>query len=331
MAMVRSARIRIGVGVGAVLATVLAGCGSGAPSNAAAPDCGAPSRPLVIATGTASGVYSAMGTELARLISAGTPMQARAVQTGSTLGNVQQLASGEYDIAFAQADDAADAVRGQGVFSEPQKIQALARIYPDYTHVVVSAQSGISSMADFRGKKISTGPEKSGTELIADRLLQAAGLDLTKDVQAQHLDLDATVAAMRAGSIDGFVWSGGLPTGGVADLFASDGARMRFVDVSSLLPALQKDDDVYSAGTIPAAAYHTPGDVPTITLPNMLVVRDDFSPAAACAVTKVLFQQKAALVSAAPAAVGIDPKTAADTGPVELNTGARSALGQLTG
>jgi TRAP transporter TAXI family solute receptor len=308
-------------------ALLLSGCG--ASTSGSGTSCEASARPLVIATGSATGVYAALGSALAGQISADTPLKATAIQTGSTLRNVQQLSTGEYDIAFAQADSAADAVRGQGVFAEPQKIQALARIYSDYTHVVVTTQSGITTMGDFRGKRISTGAASSGTELIADRLLTAAGLDPKRDVTAQSLDLASTVAAIKSGSIDGFVWSGGLPTGGVGDLFASNGKDLRFLDVSGLLPQMQKLDDVYAAGTIPASTYHTSGDVATIALPNLLVVRNDFPANDACAVTKVLFQQKAALTAAVPAAAGLDPNAAADTGPIELTEGSRAALAQL--
>jgi len=316
-----------------VLAAILAttACAT-TPDPAADPSsCQGDAGPLTIATGSATGVYAALGGELAKAVSAGSPIKATAVETGSTLRNVQQLSTGEYDIAFAQADSATDAVLGQGVFAEPQKIQALARIYSDYSQVVVSSGSGITTMADFKGRRISTGSPASGTELIANRLLTAAGLDPKKDVQAQSLDLAGSVAAIRSGSIDGFVWSGGLPTQGITDLFASDGSKLKFVDVSGLLPAMQKSDDVYAAGSIPAATYKTSGDVPTITLPNLLVVRDDFSQADACAVTRILFAQKAALAAAVPAASGLDPKIAAETGPIKLNAGARAALAQLTG
>lgn len=312
-------------------ALVTAGCAA-PPDPAADPaSCQAQAGPLTIATGNATGVYAALGGELARVLSEGSPLQATAVETGSTLRNVQQLSTGEYDVAFAQADSAADAVLGQGVFAEPQKIQSLRRIYSDYTQVVVSAASGITTMADFRGRRIATGSPSSGTELIAGRLLTAAGLDPQRDVTPQSLDLAASVDAIRAGTIDGFVWSGGLPTSGVADLFASDGAQLRFVDVSGLLPVLRRTDEVYAAGTIPAAVYGTPDDVPTIELPNLLVVRDDFPQSDACAITTLLFQQRAALAAAVPAAAGLDPAIATDTGPIPLNPGSRAALEHLTG
>ncbi|MBA2323004.1 MAG: TAXI family TRAP transporter solute-binding subunit [Pseudonocardiales bacterium] len=321
---------RRALGSALVACAILSMSACGSPSGPAASSCQGDARPLVIATGNATGVYAALGDVLAGQITASTPMKATAIQTGSTLRNVQQLSSGEYDVAFAQADSAADAVRGQGVFAEPQKLRALARVYSDYVHVVATKSSGIKTMADFRGKRISTGSSSSGTELIAGRLLTAAGLDPKRDVTAQSLDLVATVAAIKAGSIDGFVWSGGLPTGGVADLFASSGAQLDLVDASGLLASLQKINSVYAAGTIPAGVYGTAADVPAIEIPNLLVVRDDFPANDACAITKTLLEKKADLVKAVPAATGIDPRTALDTAPLELNPGSHTAIAQLT-
>jgi hypothetical protein len=315
----------------AASAALLSACGgsSGAASGPVPSACTAPDRPLVIATGSATGVYAALGSALAQQLASTTPLKATAVQTGSTLRNVQQLNSGEYDVAFAQADSVADAVRGRGVFAEPQKIQALARIYSDAVHVVVTKESGIASMADFRGKRISTGAASSGTQLVAERLLTAAGLDPKKDVTAQSLDLPGSVAAIKEGRLDGFVWSGGVPTTGIADLFAAHGAKLALVDTTPLLSGLHEQNDVYTTGTIPAGAYGLPADVPVVEMPNMLVVREDFSPEAACAITKTLFERKAELVQAVPAAAGMDPARAADTGSIELNSGSRTALNQL--
>jgi uncharacterized protein len=309
----------------AVGALLVAGCGVPPASTS----CDPAARPVVIATGSPGGVYAAIGDQLAGMLASSTPLAARAVNTGSTLRNVQQLATGEYDIAFAQADGAADAVRGQGVFAEPQKLRALGRIHSDYTQVVVSGASGITAMDGFRGKRISTGAAQSGTELIAGRLLAAAGLDRARDVQAQALDLPGSVAALQAGTIDGFVWSGGLPTTAVSDLFTSGAGRYELIDVGALLPALQKQDDAYAAGNIPSGTYGSTAAVPTITMPNLLLVRDDFPDAAACAVTKTLFTNREALAKSVPAAAGLDPTAATETAPVELNAGARTALSQL--
>lgn len=318
----------------AVLA--LAACGgrqqqAAAPETAAAASCDATAGQITIATGNSTGVYYVLGGGLASLLSANTPLKATAAETGASVQNIQQLVAGEYDVAFSLADTAADAVRGQGAFESPQDVQALARIYSNYTHVVVQRSSGITSMADFRGKRISTGSPRSGTEVIANRLLQAAGLNPETDVLPQRLELGKTIDAMKDGSIDGFVWSGGLPTGGVTDLFTSAGDRVQFLDIGDLLPKMQEINPVYAEGTVPAATYGTPGDVRTIVVPNLLLVRTDFPANNACAITKLMFDKKADLETVHPAAKELDPRTASDTAPVELAPGARTALTGLGG
>jgi uncharacterized protein len=318
----------------AALALLLSACGgrqqaAAPPQTAGASSCEAGSGQITIATGNSTGVYYVLGGGLASLISANTPLKATAAETGASVQNIQQLVAGEYDIAFSLADTAADAVRGQGAFTAPQDVQALARIYSNYTHVVVQKSSGITTMADFRGKRISTGSPKSGTEVIANRLLQAAGLNPETDVQPQRLELGKTIDAMKDGSIDGFVWSGGLPTGGVTDLFTSAGDRVEFLDISGLLPKMQEINPVYAEGTVPASAYGTPADVKTIVVPNLLLVRNDFPAANACAITKLMFDKKADLEKVHPAAKELDPKVAVDTAPVVLAPGSQTALQQL--
>jgi TRAP transporter TAXI family solute receptor len=87
--------------------------------------------------------------------------------------------------------------------------------------VIVGSNAGINTIADMRGKRVSTGAPNSGTEVIANRMLQAAGLDPAKDIQAQRTELGKTVEGMKDGSIDAMFWSGGLPTSGITDLFVS--------------------------------------------------------------------------------------------------------------
>jgi len=334
--MIRRSRLLSALAVTCAAALLVSACGgrqqpAAAPGGADASACQAGTGQITIATGNSTGVYYALGGGLANLISQNTSLKATAAETGASVQNIQQLVAGEYDVAFSLADTAADAVRGQGSFTAPQQVQALARIYSNYTHVVVQRSAGITTMADFRGKRISTGSPKSGTEVIANRLLQAAGLNPETDVQPQRLELGKTVDAMKDGSIDGFVWSGGLPTGGVTDLFTSAGDRVQFIDISDLLPKMKEINPVYAEGTVPAATYGTAGDVRTIVVPNLLLVRNDFPAGNACAITRLMFDKKADLEKVHPAAKELDPKVAVDTAPVELAPGARTALQQLGG
>jgi uncharacterized protein len=309
---------------------VAAGCGgkqTNEPADQSEGSCEASSGRITIATGNTGGVYYTLGGGLAQLISDNTPLKASAAETGASVQNIQQLVAGDYDVAFALADTAADAVNGKDSFEgKPQDITALARIYPNYTQVVVRADSGIDSVADMKGKRISTGSPKSGTEVIANRLLKAAGL-AESDVSAQRLALRPTVDQMKSGQIDGLFWSGGLPTPELTDLFTSLGEDVKFIDITQLYDDLKKINPVYEEGTLPADTYGLPEDVPTIVVPNMLLVNSDFPAGNACAITKLIFDKKADLAKVHKAANAIDRETATETDPVDLHPGAAQALG----
>ena len=326
------------VAVAAAAALALAGCGgkqdrtsdTAASGSTGGDDCTASAGQITIATGNSTGVYYALGGGLAQVISSNTDLKATAAETGASVQNIQQLVDKKYDIAFSLADTAADAVTGKGAFEGKQAdVKALARIYSNYTQVVVSKKSGITKVEDFKGKRISTGSPKSGTEVIANRLIEAAGLDPAKDVQAQRLDLTKTVDGMKDGSIDGLVWSGGLPTGGITDLMTSMGDQVQFIDITPLLPKLKEVNPVYAEDVIPAATYKTPADAKTVVVPNVLLVRSDMSENNACALTKLLFDKKADLEKVHPAAKDLDPATAKESDPVELHPGSQKALDEL--
>jgi TRAP transporter TAXI family solute receptor len=329
----RSWTLKVAVGVLAV-GLVAAGCGgkqtpaasSGDPGGAA---CEAADGRITIATGNSGGVYYVVGGGLAKLISDNTKLKATAAETGASVQNIQQLVAGDYDMAFSLADTAADAVAGKGPFEgKPQQVQALTRLYPNYTQVLVRTDSGIDSIADMRGKRISTGSPKSGTEVIAQRLLTAAGLNPETDVQAQRLDLAKTADGMKDGNIDGLVWSGGLPTAQITDITTSLKDQVKFIDITPQLDALKEINEVYDRGVIPAATYGQPADVPTVAVPNVLLVRTDFPEGDACAVTKLIYEKKADLETVHPAVKDILQEKAGMTDPVPLHPGSLDALGE---
>ncbi|MGL5865896.1 MAG: TAXI family TRAP transporter solute-binding subunit [Dermatophilaceae bacterium] len=313
-------------------ALVLAACGGRQTQDAAdsAPSdtggCEASAGQLTIATGNSTGVYYVLGGGIASLISATTPLKATAAETGASVQNIQQLVDGQYDIAFSVADIAADAVAGRGFFTEPQRVQALGRIHSNYTQVVVRTDSGITDLAGMKGKRISTGSPKSGTEVLATRLLETVGLDIDTDVAAQRLDIGTTVDAMKDGSIDGFIWSGGLPTPALTDLFTSQKDAVAFVDMTPALATMKAVNPVYAAGSIPAATYGLAADVPTIVVPNVLLVRSDFPAASACALTTLIWDSRAELAQVHPAAAELTPQTGPQTGPIPLAPGSKRAF-----
>jgi TRAP transporter TAXI family solute receptor len=314
-----------------VLAVAFAASACGGKQDEGGKGAGAPRR-LSIATGNTTGVYYQLGGAYARVISSNTDHKATASETGASVQNIQLLTAGKQDIAFSLLDTAADAVNGKGSFQgKPQPVEALSGLYPNFTQVVVRDGSGIDTIADMKGKRVSTGSPQSGTEVIANRLLEAAGVDPKKDVKRQRLALDKTVESMKDGSIDALFWSGGLPTPGIKDLFTARKGKVRLLDLSQQRRELNRRyGNFYEAGAIPADTYGA-DEVRTIKVTNLLLVKKGFDPALAERLVRVLFDHRSDLEAASPAAQDISIQTATQTQPVRLNPGAKKALRALAG
>jgi TRAP transporter TAXI family solute receptor len=320
--------VRIVAGIVAV-GLVAAGCGADDSTESAqgATGCVATDGRITIATGNAGGVYDTLGGGLAKLISDNTPLKVTTAETGGSVENIQQLVAGDYDVAFSLADSAADAVNGTGSFQgHKENVTALGRIYSNFTHVVVRKDSGIKAVEDMKGKKISTGSPKSGTEVIANRLLEAAGLDPATDISRQRLALQDTVDQIESGQIDGFFWSGGLPTPEVSELMTAAKDQVEILNITDLLPKMRALSPVYAEGFLPADTYGLSEDVPSIVVPNLLLVRSDFPAGDACAISKLIFDKKDDLVKVHQAASELDRTKALATAPVQLDAGAKEAL-----
>src|SRR5215210_1159736 len=280
---------------------------------------------ISIATGGTGGVYYVYGGALADQITQNVEgEEATAESTSASVDNMQLIGDESSDIAFSLADTAADAVEGREEFEgQPVPAQALAQLYINYTQIVAPAGSGISSVEDLRGRSVSVGSPGSGTEIIALRVLEAAGIDPDSDIDRQQLGVDESVAAVRDGTLDAFFWSGGLPTGAVTDLATTD--QIVLLPTIEYLGALRDQyGEVYQEATIPAGTYEGfDQDVAVIGVPNYLVVNESMDEELAYDVTKVLFDQQDALAEAHPEARNLDINTAPQTPPLELHPGAR--------
>ena len=317
----------------------LAGCG-GRQASAPAPSGAAGGSGcevqndtrLSIATGNTGGVYYVLGGRFGELVTQATggKLKATAAETGGSVQNIQQLGAGTHQVAMSLADSAADALNGKGPFEgKPQQIAALGQMYPNYTQLVARADAGINSVADLRGKRVSTGSPRSGTELIANRVLAAAGLNPERDVAAQRLDLGTSVDGMKGGTVDALFFSGGLPTPNITDLFTSMGARATLVDTSALLETMRRSSPVYDVATIPGSTYPGARDTPTIVAPNLILVPTSMDPAVACVLTRTFYERLPELAVANPSAKDIKLETARNTEPIPLHPGAKQALDSL--
>lgn len=313
--------LRLAAGVLAAM-VALGACGGEKANNAS--NNGNGGGRLAIATGNTTGVFYVLGGGYAQVINNNLQgYRATAEATGASVENVQRVVSGQSDIALCTADVAFDAVSGQYEFTSKQPIKALARIYSNHVQVIARNDSGINSLEDMKGKKVSTGSPKSGTELLAVRLLQAAGLNEDKDITRQKFALAETVDGMKKGSTQAMVWSGGFPTAGVKDLFSSMKGKVHFIDLSSYLPRLQtKFPNLYTADTISKSVYGTDADIPTLQAPNLIIVRDTMSNDLAEKLTALLFDHQADLIKVHKEAANWNLKSAQETPGVPLHPGA---------
>ncbi|PZG10579.1 TAXI family TRAP transporter solute-binding subunit [Nonomuraea aridisoli] len=301
-----------------VAAAVLAaaGCGGGAAG-------GGSGNRLSIATGGTTGVYYVYGGGLAKQLSSNIAnTQATASVTSASVENIKLLASGRADIAFSQSDTAADAVNGKDTFTAAQPIKAIARIYDNYAHVVVSPGVEAETVADLKGKRVSLGPANSGTQVVARRMLEAAGIDPDADITKQQLSINESVQAAKDGTIDAFFWVGGVPTAGITDL-ATSKPDMKMLDTSDVLRTMQSTyGEQYVSLDVDMSVYKLSGAIKTVGIANVLLVPDSMDEQLAYDITKTLFAKKAELTAVHPEAGKLDPALGQQVAPVQLHPGA---------
>jgi TRAP transporter TAXI family solute receptor len=197
---------------------------------------------LSIATGGTGGVYYPIGGGLANILSKYVPgMQATAEVTGGSVDNLKLIATGKPYIAFSMADAGQDAYRGEDKFKGTKvPLRTLMILYPNRMHVVTIEGTGVTKMSDLKGRRVSTGSPGSATEVMAFRVIEAAGLDKDKDMTRERLGVAESVNAIKDRKIDAFFWVGGLPTAAVTDLANTPGIKLKMIDHANTVAAMNK-------------------------------------------------------------------------------------------
>ena len=258
-------------------------------------------RAISIATGGTGGVYYPLGGGLANVLSKTIPgLQATAEVTGGSVDNLKLINSGNSELAFSMVDAALDAYKGQDKFKGTEvPVRTLMVLYPNQMHVVTIEGTGIEKMADLKGKRVSTGSGGSATEVMAFRVIEAAGLDKDKDMKRERLGVAESVNAVKDRKIDAFFWVGGIPTAAVTDLAATPGLKIKLIDHGDLAEKMNaKYGKLYSSSKIKAGSY--PGydkDNSITDVWNLIVTGDKMSNEDAYAIVKTLVEKKADIVA----------------------------------
>ena len=255
---------------------------------------------ISIGTGGTGGVYYPMGGGIAAALSKHVPgMQATAEVTGGSVDNLRLIATGKPYIGLSMVDAAQDAYKGEQKFAGNKvPLRTLMILYPNRMHVVSVEGRGVTRLADLKGKRVSTGSPGSATEVMAFRIIEAAGLDKDKDMKRERLGVAESVSALKDRKIDAFFWVGGLPTAAVTDLANTPGMKIKMIDHADLVPAMNKKyGNLYVKDVIAKSVYKgMEADNHQATVMNLLVAHQNMDEKTAYNIVKAMFDHRDELI-----------------------------------
>ncbi|MBX3619121.1 MAG: TAXI family TRAP transporter solute-binding subunit [Rhizobacter sp.] len=277
-----------------------------------------------VLTGGQSGVYYPLGVALSQIFAKAIPnLKTSAQATKASAENLNLLQAGRGEVAFSLGDAVSSAWKGdaEAGFKAPlTKLRTLAGIYANYIQIVATEDSGIKTLADLKGKRISVGAAKSGTELNARAVLKGAGLSYADFAKVEYLPFGESVDLMKNRQLDVTLQSAGIGVASIRDLASS--VKIVVVPVPADVVA-KIGDPAYLPATLPANTYTgQTAAVPTIAIKNFLITHEGVPADLVYAMTKAMFDHLDQLVAAHSAAKAIHKEEAAASPPVPLHPGA---------
>lgn len=281
-------RFIIGAALSAVM--LLTACGSAT---------GAAKTTVRLATGGNTGTYYAFGTAFGQLIGEKAGVTFNIQSTGASKANIQLIKAGEVEMAIVQNDVMDYAFNGTDLFEADGKItgfSAMSAVYAEVVQIVANPDSGIKTIADLKGKKVSIGDAGSGVEFNAKQILAGYGITFD-DISKQNLSFAASADAFKDGKIDAFFATAGAPTTAIMDLVTSQEIIILGVEPDKAA-ALKAAHPFYTEYVIPAGTYKgVDKDVTTLAVKATFIVKDTVSEDTVYKITKAMFDNKDALAT----------------------------------
>ncbi|WP_102271783.1 TAXI family TRAP transporter solute-binding subunit [Cytobacillus massiliigabonensis] len=245
---------------------------------------------MSIVTGGTGGTYYPLGGAFAEIISDATGIQTNAEVSGASAENMNTLKDGNAEIAFSQTDIASYAKEGKLMFegAAVDNVSAIGTLYPETIQIVTTAKSGIKTVEDLKGKKVSVGAPGSGTNPNAEQILEVHGMTFD-DINKQDLSFDESTAGIQDGTIDAAFVTAGTPTGAVEGLSATEDIVIIPI-AQDKIDALIEKYPYYIKDEVPAGTYKLKDAVSTVAVQAMLVVSNDLSEDVVYDVTKAIFE-----------------------------------------
>lgn len=287
------------------LTVLLLGCAGQQPTTPTTPAQTTPAetppatKAVTIGTGGVGGIYIYYGSGVASIVSKYTDISANAVQTKASVDNLLYIAKSPEDtIGLVMGSTAMEAWNGkiEAFNKQPQKwLRVLWVMYPNVQHIVTTADSGIKTVYDLKGKRVSTGAPGSGTERDAFATLTAAGIDPEKDFTVwQKLGAKESADALLDGKIDAYFWNGGIPTGSIVELATNlqqRGKQIAFVEIPDEVIQKMKEENpgVYVTFTMKKEYYGSPEDITTTAIQNVVIAHENMDEEVAYKIVKAVF------------------------------------------
>ncbi|MCX7966798.1 MAG: TAXI family TRAP transporter solute-binding subunit [Syntrophorhabdaceae bacterium] len=281
---------------------------------------------ISIATGGMGGVYFVMGGGIASLATKYAGVEAAAEVTAASVDNCKLLGAKKADFGFVMGDSGYDAYKGLGHFKgKPIPLRTVTVLYPNLMHVVTVEGKGIKKVSDLKGKRVSTGAPGSGTEVKALRVLEAAGINVDRDIKRDRLGASESAGALKDGKIDAYFWDGGVPTSSVLDLAASPGIKMVLISHDELIPKMiEKYGPVYYKSVIPKKVYTgIEYDTQVAAVGNLLMCHQDLDENIVYNVLKAIFDHLKELAAIHKEALNINLTDGASNKAVPYHKGAQ--------
>jgi uncharacterized protein len=277
-----------------------------------------------VLTGGQSGIYYPIGVSLSQIFAKDIPnVRSTAQVTKASAENLNLLQAGRGELALTLADSLSDAWKGDAEAGFPRpldKLRGLSATYNNYIQIVANADSGIRTLADLKGKRVSVGAAKSGTELNARAIFKAAGMSYSDLAKVEYLPFGESVELMKNRQLDATLQSAGLGVASIRDLATA----VKIVVIPVPADVVNKvGDAAYQVSVIPANTYTgQTADVPTAAIPNFLVTHSGVSDDVAYRMAKAMYDNLDTLYAAHNAAKVIKRENAIKGMPVPLHPGA---------
>lgn len=283
-----------------------------------------------IGTGGQSGIYYPFGGALAKVWSEHVPdVNAKAEVTAASVENTIKVVRGDMIAGIAMGNVVLDAYNGEGKFPSKMPVNTLFALYPNLVHALTLEKSGITSLAQLKGKRISLGAPASGTAVTSAALLESLGIDVKNDINAVYLNYSETTNALANGQIDAGFIVGGQGVGAVTQIALTHDIKVLSISEQESATFMKKYP-AYSTYNMPAGVYNNVDAVSTLSVWNVLVVNAKMSDEMAYNLTKAAYENMGDVRKVVKMAEMTTPENANRLQGVPLHAGAQKYLDSIT-